>query len=533
MPTFIQGLNDTQKQGINTLVQSGRSFNETDAKNYAYATGAKDFSQYVGKTGSQIEVPSTFDAGSLGTGTAFNAGNVQTPADPTPYVQSLADATKQAQTDYQDLLKTSNENSGVNKLESERTGLTGRLQDALSKLTGRGTALQTAEDNLGVTQDLSRLKELNLQVTGLTNEYSKRIAAIPGQGIGLTTGAVAQLTDREKRMAAVEIGGLAAVQSALQGNIALSQQQAERTVNMEFEPYEQEVKNLQTMLELNYDNLDRAEKKQADELGYVLQQRQATIDQQKEDRLSIINMATEAAQQGADTVTLNKILKAGTIEDALAIAGDSLGGEFRAQQEQQRFENALTLRDQALQEAPRGSGGVGGGGGGSVSTTVDPVVQSWVDQINAGKATVSNVPAAYKNAVVMALNTTVVNDDAQEVRNQALDYVKQIESSPALSMSTGFSSFMTKIPGTQSFALKANLDSLIDLLAMENLDRLKGPMSDKDIQFLRNTATKLKLGLPTGEFKKELSSIKNTLNKVQTNVPAKGGDDIDSFLNNF
>lgn len=370
MITFAPNINETQKQGINALVQSGRAFNETDAKNYAYATGAKDFSQFVGKTGQQITLPQTFDASSLGTGTQFKSGETSTPADPTPYVQSLADATSQAQKDFQALMKSSAENAGVNKLETENVGLKGRLQDALSKLTGKSAALQTAEADLGVPQDLSRLKELNLQVTNLTNEYNKRIASIPGQGIGLTTGAVAQLTDREKRMAAVEIGGLAAVQSALQGNIALSQQQAERTVNMEYEPIEQEIKNLQTMLELNYDDLSRAEKKQADELNFVLQQRQAAVDQAKEDRLSIINMATEAAQQGADTVTLNKILKAGTIEDALAIAGDSLGAEFKAQQEQQKFENALALRDQALAESKAtGGGGSGGGGGGVVVTT--------------------------------------------------------------------------------------------------------------------------------------------------------------------
>lgn len=344
MITYAPNINDTQKQGINALVQSGRAFNETDAKNYAYATGAQDFSQYVGKTGSQITMPSSFDASSLGTGTQFQTGNLENPTDPTPYIQSLGEATAQAQKDFQALQKSSAESSGVSTLESGRTGLTGRLTSALDKLTGKGTALQQAEADLGVPQDLSRLKEVNLQMTNLTNEYNKRIASIPGQGIGLTTGAVAQLTDREKRLAATEIGALSAVSQALQGNIALSQSTAERTVNMQFEPIEQEIKNLQTQLDLNYDDLSRAEKKQADELNFVLQERQAQVDQAKEDRLAVINMASEAAQQGADTVTLNKILKAGTIEDALAIAGDSLGGEFRMQQEQQQFENNLSTQ---------------------------------------------------------------------------------------------------------------------------------------------------------------------------------------------
>lgn len=47
---FKDGLSETQKQSIINLVKSGRTFNEIDAKNYAYAIGDSNWQQYVGTT---------------------------------------------------------------------------------------------------------------------------------------------------------------------------------------------------------------------------------------------------------------------------------------------------------------------------------------------------------------------------------------------------------------------------------------------------------------------------------------------------
>lgn len=51
---FISSMTEKQKSGVTNLVNSGRAFSETDAKNYAFATGQADWSQFVGKTGAQI-----------------------------------------------------------------------------------------------------------------------------------------------------------------------------------------------------------------------------------------------------------------------------------------------------------------------------------------------------------------------------------------------------------------------------------------------------------------------------------------------
>lgn len=51
---FISTMSETQRAGVNDLVNSGRAFSSVDAKNYAFATGQADSSQFVGKTGAEI-----------------------------------------------------------------------------------------------------------------------------------------------------------------------------------------------------------------------------------------------------------------------------------------------------------------------------------------------------------------------------------------------------------------------------------------------------------------------------------------------
>ena len=64
---YKPGLSEPQKQSIENLIKTGRVFNETDAKNYAYATGDSDYKKYIGKTGSQISGGAGAPGGAAGT----------------------------------------------------------------------------------------------------------------------------------------------------------------------------------------------------------------------------------------------------------------------------------------------------------------------------------------------------------------------------------------------------------------------------------------------------------------------------------
>jgi hypothetical protein len=80
----------------------------------------------------------------------------------------------------------------------------------------------------------------------------------------------------------------------------------------------------------------------------------------------------------------------------------------------------------------------------------------------------------------------------------------------------GASSWLSILPGTNTFDAKAKLDTLKDSLALGNIDKLKGAMSDKDLEFLRNTATSLKPGLSEEALNTEIEKIEKRFKGYDT-----------------
>ena len=105
----------------------------------------------------------------------------------------------------------------------------------------------------------------------------------------------------------------------------------------------------------------------------------------------------------------------------------------------------------------------------------------------------------------------------------AIQLANELKNSKSLKASTGLSYWTTKVPGTAAYSFGQTFNQLRDLLAMGNIDKLKGAMSDKDIEFLRNSATKLSLKLPTESFKKELENIISRMGSATIIEPLTSG----------
>jgi hypothetical protein len=91
-----------------------------------------------------------------------------------------------------------------------------------------------------------------------------------------------------------------------------------------------------------------AEQRRAEELKFYLDEREREITDAKQERNKVLSLAAEAAEQGADNLTLNKITQAKNLEEALSVAGSTLGNKFRIAQEQRKFENDLKTKEFAL-----------------------------------------------------------------------------------------------------------------------------------------------------------------------------------------
>lgn len=210
----------------------------------------------------------------------------------------------------------------VEQLKTEQTELQRQLKESLEGLAPTGARLTEEEDKLNIRQQEEQLRGLNLGIAQARGEFERAIQAEEGRVAprSFITGAQAQI----QRQAAVELGARAAEAQALAGNINLARQTAARTVDLEFADQQQRINTLSALINLNRDNLTSAEAKQAAEIEQNLSQQQAAIDAAKEEKQSIFDVATQAAEFGADAVTMRSILEADSREEALLLSSGVL-----------------------------------------------------------------------------------------------------------------------------------------------------------------------------------------------------------------
>ena len=151
--------------------------------------------------------------------------------------------------------------------------------------------------------------------------------------------------------------------------------------------------------------------------------------------------------------------------------------------------------------------------GGGAEYSADPTVESWANLIQTGNATLANVPANLKTRVAQALSSNVQNgtDPVKIERAQNLmNAITQIENlgDGVLGNAVGpiSSKIMTLRGSTSDF--ESYFNNLKSLLTLDNLGLMKGVLSDKDIEILKNAGTALNLGMSEKTFKQELQKIK-------------------------
>lgn len=97
-----------------------------------------------------------------------------------------------------------------------------------------------------------------------------------------------------------------------------------------------------------------------------------------------------------------------------------------------------------------------------------------------------------------------------EQANKIIGDIDALLKSPYLNQAIGpiQSQWPQILRGGERNAVDASIDNLIASLAIENLSLLKGPMSDKDIQFIKEASSKLKKNVSESAFRNELESLK-------------------------
>lgn len=238
--------------------------------------------------------------------------------------------------------------------QAEQTGsdLQNQILSLTQSLGGERQRQQTLETEAGLPAQRQELQSVINQLQGL----SKEAQAIPLQiqqefeGRGATVGGVQPIQAGRLRENAIKSLGLAAIGQTLQGNISLAEQTIQNALDAEFEPQRTELQVLQQSYLFNKDILERTDKKRADSLKILLDERSRILDMEENDKRYVSDLMLQAAQMGAPTSVLNQMYSS-TPEGAIALGSKYLGAEFKQRAEQQAFENGIRTREITLREA--------------------------------------------------------------------------------------------------------------------------------------------------------------------------------------
>lgn len=223
-----------------------------------------------------------------------------------------------------------------------------RLDALYGQLTGKEAATATAVDT-ATASDNRQLNELNKAIRlQSANAIARQEAALRS---GETTGFASREAQNVQRTDAIESMRLSALAEAVQGNISLATTHATNAVNAQFAQTEKDLQVARQNIIANYDSFTPAEKKRADATLLQINEKDAFVQQQKADKEAISKLAITAAQNGADNVTLDKISKAKTVDEATAFASSALGAKFNADQKQQTFDNNIKTSQLAIEQA--------------------------------------------------------------------------------------------------------------------------------------------------------------------------------------
>lgn len=207
--------------------------------------------------------------------------------------------------------------------ETKVQSLSERLQSLNEELTGQSAFKAGQEVSQDVMGKQKTVNDLTAQIKTLQNEA----AAIPLQQAGVNvTSAMLGAKQRELLMQnSIKALGLAAFLEAARGNLALANDLVDRAVAAKFDPIKEKI----AALTANYNliiaspSATLADKKRAQQLKDIETAKAAEVKKQETETENIYKIGLKAAENNADSLTLQRIQKAATAAEALEIAAEA------------------------------------------------------------------------------------------------------------------------------------------------------------------------------------------------------------------
>jgi LysM repeat protein len=270
------------------------------------------------------------------------------------------------------------------------------IKTVYDKISTKASERQNLYETTGVNTAKKELDEISNTMKARQNAFNNSADKIRNENPTgqLSEGQQIQL-DKLSREHASEMADLAIVAEAKQGNFTTAKAIVDSKIDAETEDLKTQLSSLEFFYNRNEGRLSDSQKT-------LLQQQTDAVRQELADKKDMLekigSIQLAAAKNGASASTIRSIGKAGTVEDAITLAGSSISD--------------------------------GGSSGANFTTT----------QVNSGAATAGLAPAEFKNLPVNVQNYYINNGSSAKAFNQSIqditngdadfqDVVDQISSS--------------------------------------------------------------------------------------------------------
>ena len=214
-----------------------------------------------------------------------------------------------------------------NEVNTYQTALDKQLSDLMSTnqdIGNKGTYQLEQENKLGINNMTKELADINKQFAQKKADYMSQYQTV-GEKVSdkaFVTGMQAELQNRS----AIELGNLASVQQALQGNIQLARDTASRATELKYAPIEASLKNKLLFYDYNKDRLTSAQKRLADKQAQSYELQLKNIEQIKSDARSLQNNVLDLLKDGKIDVNSAQSIMSGktTLFDAFRGSGQNV-----------------------------------------------------------------------------------------------------------------------------------------------------------------------------------------------------------------
>lgn len=235
--------------------------------------------------------------------------------------------------------QTANQLAPVDQgLKEQKTSLRDRIFEGLGFQAERADVQAQAEQQFGVAERTTELADINKQIREADLAYRAQIEAIEKNPSVLKEARASQIQKANQDYAKTR-ADLAIVQNGIQGQLDAAQRNADRKVELIFEPARLELEAAQSQYELIKDELSAQEQKN---FGLLMGERERALDKQENEAKTINSLAIQAAGNGAPASVVQSILNAENTKEATLRASGYAVDPLERQIKQAQLDNLFS-----------------------------------------------------------------------------------------------------------------------------------------------------------------------------------------------